>query len=76
MNTAVAEGGVVDNVVPDQTGCLTEASPQAVAEGIEQVLADPQRARRMGDAGRDLVDDRYTWERGTADLLSAVGAAQ
>lgn len=73
---AVAEGGVVDNVVQDQTGCLTEASPQAVAEGIVQVLADPQRARRMGDAGRELVDDRYTWERGTADLLSAVGAAQ
>ena len=73
---AVAEGGVVDNVVPDETGCLTEASPEALAEGIVGVLADPRRAERMGAAGRALVDDRYTWERGTVDLLSAVRAAQ
>jgi len=73
---AVAEGGVVDNVVQDETGCLTEASPEALAEGIVRVLADPRRAQRMGAAGRALVDDRYTWERGTVDLLSAVRAAQ
>lgn len=73
---AVAEGGVLDNVVPDETGCLTEASPEALAEGILGVLADPRRAERMGAASRALVDDRYTWERGTVDLLSAVRAAQ
>jgi len=73
---AVAEGGVVDNVIPDETGCLTEASPEAIAEGIARVLADPQRARRMGAAGRALVDDRYTWDRGTVDLLNAIRAAQ
>ena len=73
---AVAEGGVVDNVIPDETGCLTEASPEAVAEGIARVLANPQRARRMGAAGRALVDDRYTWDRGTVDLLNAIRAAQ
>jgi len=73
---AVAEGGVVDNVVPDETGWLTEASPEAVAEAIVRVLADPQRARRMGAAGRALVDDRYTWDRGTVDLLSAIRVAQ
>jgi len=73
---AVAEGGVVDNVVPDETGCLVEASPAAVAEGIARVLTDPRRAQDMGAAGRALVDDRYTWERGTVDLLSAIRAAQ
>ncbi len=73
---AVAEGGVVDNIVPDETGCLTEATPEALAEGIVRVLTDPQRAEQMGAAGRALVDDRYTWKRGTADLLSAVRAAQ
>ena len=73
---AVAEGGVVDNVAPGETGCLAEASPQAVAAGIARVLADPQRARQMGAAGRARVNDRYTWERGTVDLLSAVRAAQ
>ncbi len=73
---AVAEGGVVDNVIAGVTGCLTDATPEAVAEAIAGVLSDPQRGGEMGAGGRALVDDRYTWEQGTADLLSAVRAAQ
>jgi D-inositol-3-phosphate glycosyltransferase len=72
----VGEGGVVDNVVPDTTGYVTASTPEDLAESLARVLTDPQRAQAMGAAGRALVDDRYTWERGTVDLLSAVRAAQ
>jgi glycosyltransferase involved in cell wall biosynthesis len=35
----------------------------AVAGAIEKLLADPERRRRMGQAGRELVAERFTWPR-------------
>ncbi len=72
---AVAEGGVVDNVVDCVTGRLVEATPEALAAAMAEMLADPDAARRMGAAGRAHVDARYDWDRGAADLLGAIDAA-
>jgi glycosyltransferase involved in cell wall biosynthesis len=35
--------------------------PRAIARAILRVLADPDEARRMGEAGRARLMERWTW---------------
>jgi trehalose synthase len=54
-------GGIQDQVEDGETGILI-ADPHdlaACAAAIEAILADPDRARAMGEAGRQRVIDRY-----------------
>lgn len=51
---AAASGGIVDMVVDGHTGRLVPPGDvTALAEALEAILADPERARLMGSAGRD-----------------------
>jgi glycosyltransferase involved in cell wall biosynthesis len=51
-------------VRPGEEGLLVrEADANALAESILELLADPARARTMGDAGRERVVARYSWQR-------------
>jgi glycosyltransferase involved in cell wall biosynthesis len=43
--------------------CVDPTSPADVADAIRALLADPERARRMGDNGRRAVLERYRWDR-------------
>lgn len=53
---------------------VTPDSAQALADGIERVLADPGLAQRLAEqAWRDV--QHYTWERRAAELLEAADAA-
>jgi starch synthase len=61
-------GGIPEIVVEGETGHLVdwdEAAPDrfstALAARIEEVLDDHAQARRLGDAGRRRVLDRFTW---------------
>lgn len=57
---ATAVGGVVDVVVDAVTGYLVPpASPSALAEGIERLLADPKRALAMGACGAARARELY-----------------
>ena len=42
----------------------------AIAGAIDELLADPDEAARLGAAGRERAKS-FTWER-TADLVAAV----
>ena len=61
-------GGIPEIVVDGQTGLLVdldESAPAAfeagLADGIAGLLAEPERAARMGEAGRRRVLDRFSW---------------
>lgn len=55
-------GGVADAIVPGVTGMLVDPYDAGeVAVAIEQLLADPAEAERMGLAGRMRVERDYTW---------------
>jgi trehalose synthase len=58
---ASAVGGIQDQVVDGETGVLVEDPHDllAFATAIEAVLADPERAERMGAAGRARVGELY-----------------
>lgn len=46
-----------------QTGLLVpEKNPQALAGALVELLADPERARRMGAAGRFKVVEELNWD--------------
>ncbi|UYN93247.1 MAG: glycosyltransferase [Enhydrobacter sp.] len=42
-------------------GVVVDPSPQAVARGLAELLADPDRSRTMGETGRAHVMAHYGW---------------
>ncbi len=55
--------GLQDAVRHDETGLLVEpGSPEALAQGMRQLLADPERRQRMGRQGRTWAG-RFDWDR-------------
>ena len=66
-----------DLVVPDETGLLIPPEgPAALAEAIRSLLADPERRRRMGVAGRRRVLKEFGVEAmvdGTAEVYRRCG---
>jgi glycosyltransferase involved in cell wall biosynthesis len=47
---------------------LTGADATSIATAIIDLLADPERARLMGEAGRTSVRLRYTWDASARSL--------
>lgn len=73
---ASAVGGIPEIVVPEVTGKLvsfkSDGSPfgtpidrhqfaQNLAQSVNELLDDPQMAKRMGEAGRQRVIDVFSW---------------
>lgn len=57
-------GGNVDLVKEGVTGCLVpQRDPAAFAERVLDLLADPGRRSRMGQAGRAMVESEFRMER-------------
>ena len=53
--------GIPEAVADGETGLLVPpASSEALAEAIVQLLGDPEARRRMGEAGRERVAERFT----------------
>lgn len=44
-------------------GFVLPLEAKAFAQAMMDLLADPDRARRMGKAGRELVFEQYTWSK-------------
>ena len=42
---------------------------EAVGSAMRALLADPARLRRMGEAGRRFVEERYSWDAVTDRLI-------
>ncbi len=60
---ASAVGGIREVVLPGETGYLVPpADPQALAEAINAVLRDKNKARQMGQAGRKRVEEHFAWK--------------
>ena len=65
-------GGVPEVVVDGETGFLVEPGDvAALHDRVATLLAERRLARRMGDAGRAVVLDRFTWEACADRCLAA-----
>jgi glycosyltransferase involved in cell wall biosynthesis len=73
---ATRVGGIVDHVRDGVTGLLVEErSPEQIAEAVHRVVTDRGLARRLSEAGRRLVVDRFSREtsaRRFSDLFSSL----
>lgn len=55
-------GGAPEAVLIKETGLVVNGnSVNAVTTAIDCLLADPKRARSMGNAGRAWVDQEWRW---------------
>ncbi len=62
-------GGARESLVDGQTGLLVDGTQVGeVAAAVGELLADPERAGRMGRAGRERVERSYTWPRAAGEL--------
>ncbi len=66
-------GGPGELVANGETGFVTEPEPEAIAVGVERLLAQPDRATAMGEEGRRRAG-HVTWEKVVEALLSGIEA--
>lgn len=55
------EVAIADVVRHSGAGLVVARDPEAVAEAIATILSDPGRRAAMGNAGRQAVDERFSW---------------
>ena len=69
-------GGIPEVVADGETGLLVPPDePEALAESINSLTRDPERAKAMGAAGRERAATQFDWARiagQTADLYRSV----
>ena len=66
-------GGAAEAVGHGETGLVVDGKDvAAVAEAVGSLLADPDRSREMGRAGRDRVEREFTWPRFVERLAGAL----
>jgi glycosyltransferase involved in cell wall biosynthesis len=66
---ATRVGGVADVVEHERTGLLVQpGDPDALADAIVRLAADPGERSRMGAAGRDAVVGRFSSQRLVEDI--------
>jgi phosphatidylinositol alpha-1,6-mannosyltransferase len=69
-------GGLPDAVADGITGLLVDPHDAgAAAEAIVALLADPERAHRLGATGRARVLERFTWEQMATEARRIFGEA-
>jgi glycosyltransferase involved in cell wall biosynthesis len=70
-----AVGGLLDTVLPGVTGELVPPRrPDLLAPVLRDLLADPQRRRAYGEAGRRRAVETYQWRRVVADTEQTYAA--
>ena len=72
---ATRAGGIPDKVVEGVTGRLVEPGDvPALADALRDVLADPERRRAMGAAGRERVRAQFVWSAIVDRVLALYGS--
>ncbi|MBD1842360.1 glycosyltransferase family 1 protein [Cyanobacteria bacterium FACHB-63] len=62
-------GGLQFTVIPEETGLLAPPKDDAAfAQAIDRILADPAYCHQLGRAGRDRVEEMFSWD-GVASQL-------
>ena len=64
-------GGAIDAIVHEKTGLLVDPlDADSIAESLMKLLKNPQYAHKIGDNGKQMVENEFTWKTGANRLLS------
>lgn len=69
---AVNSGGPLESVAHDETGFLCEPTPECFSEAMQKFVTDPKLKQRMGQAGRERVQQRFSLQAFTEQLYSHI----
>jgi glycosyltransferase involved in cell wall biosynthesis len=50
--------------------CVDPLDTDAIAKAIDALVSDPEKAKRMGDNGREAIHEKYNWEQESKSLIS------
>ncbi len=62
--------GGLEVVLPEKTGIISEAQPQALADNVLRLLEQPELGRRMGAAAQSLVSKKFDRQRSLANIVA------
>lgn len=69
--TCADSGGPLEFVRHDETGLVSEPESKALGDAIDSLVADREKARRLGQSAMDLVKGLdLSWEHVVASLVS------
>lgn len=75
LPVVVTSGVALSSVVKEhQVGYVPELNVSAIASSIEQCLNYPQASKEMGDRARQVMLEKYTWERIASNLIKVYTA--
>jgi glycosyltransferase involved in cell wall biosynthesis len=67
-------GGACEFIEHESEGLVSEPDPRALAECLDQLFGDRERARRMGERGREkIVAMNLSWRNVVEKIISAAG---
>jgi glycosyltransferase involved in cell wall biosynthesis len=64
-------GGALPEVVGDAGILVPPADPAALSEAITALLDNPQRARKLGQAGYTRIQKNFTWQKAAQKTVEA-----
>jgi glycosyltransferase involved in cell wall biosynthesis len=71
---ATRVGGIPELIANGRSGFLVERSDTvAMSERILTLLADPELRARMGQAGREIVSEKFDLRKNVAQLIASYG---
>ncbi len=67
---AVNNGGPAETVLPGESGFLVESGAEDFAFAMKELFLHPSKAEKMGQAGRKIVESRFSFEKFTNQLTA------
>lgn len=58
-----SDSGAIPDVIGEAGIVVPERDSKALATALQSLADDPERTRQMGEIGRRVVEERYTWAR-------------
>ena len=68
LPVVISEGCNFPEVSEHDAGFVVEANEKPVAEAISALLSNSDLRARMGENGRKLVSERYTWQAAASKI--------
>jgi glycosyltransferase involved in cell wall biosynthesis len=66
----IREAGVRETVVEGVNGRVVEPDEDRYAQAVQEMLAQPQELRHLGQQGREYVCANWTWQQSAAQVLA------